>query len=669
MVRAGCAGAAEATGGVRSAHAPASLRAMGDQNVEALIGEPQLQAFTAALLEDVRALELMLEKGLIETGHRRAGAEQEMFLVNRGYRPAPLALEALALLDDPHFTTELARFNLETNLPVYEITPDLLGRMERDLRGLLEGALAKLAKLDAMLVLTGILPSLRLADLHIDNMTPIPRYHALNAAMCRARGGSFETRIKGVDELFCTHDNVMLESCNTSFQLHLQVGPEEFARQYNVAQLVTAPLLAAAVNSPILLGRRLWHETRVALFQQSVDARSETHKLRGGRRRVRFGDAWVRNSVMEIFKEDVARFRAVLSTDFEADPVGMVERGEVPALRALRLHNGTVYRWNRACYGTHLGRAHLRIENRVLPAGPTVLDEMANAAFFYGLMFACGDEYGDVSQRLAFSDAKANFLAAARLGLKAQFTWIGDRNVPADELILEELLPLAHEGLIDAGLDSSDVDRYLGILHDRVESGQTGAQWMFDSYARLEGTARTTDERMRILTAATIERQKTTRPVHTWEPARPEEASDWRPSYETVGQFMQTDLFTLRPGDIVDLAANVMDWEKLRHIPVESDDGKLVGLISDRALLRLLAKGYSKRGHGPVVIGDVMKKDPVTVAPDTKTLQAIGIMRERKVGCLPVVEKGRLVGLITERDLIEVAAQLLEAQLKEALGT
>ncbi len=644
---------------------------MGEHDVESLTSDERLQAFTGALLDDVRALEVMLESGMIESGVRRVGAEQEMFLVNDGFRPAPLAMEALEAIDDAHFTTELARFNLEVNLPVYAFEGRFLSLMEADLRRLLEHAIERVGPLGAKIVLTGILPSLRLDDLGLENMTPHARYHALNESMKALRGGDFKTRIKGVDELFARHDNVMLEACNTSFQLHFQVGPEEFAFLYNVAQLVTAPLLAAAVNSPMLLGKRLWKETRVALFEQSVDVRSEAHQIRGGRRRVSFGDAWIDNSVMEIFKDDVARFRTIVAIDRDRDPdpLELVARGEAPQLSALRLHNGTVYRWNRPCYGVQDNVAHLRIENRVLPAGPTVVDEMANAAFFYGLMTACADEYGDVRERIPFGDVKANFLAAARLGLKAQFSWIGGHSMPADELILDELLPMAHAGLIDHGIESSDVDRYLGILHDRVESRQTGAQWMFDSVARMENSSRTVDERMRALTAATIARQTSARPVHLWELARDDEISDWRPSYETVGQFMATDLFTLRPGDIVDLAANVMDWERLRHVPVESDDGSLVGLISDRALLRLLARGYGKNDQGPVLIRDVMKPDPVTVTPATRTLDAIRLMRKRKVGCLPVVEKGRLVGLITERDLIDVAAQLVEQQLKEALDT
>ncbi len=637
---------------------------MGEHDVDKRASDEALRAFTTALLQDVRALERMLDDGLIETGARRVGAEQEMFLVNDGFRPAPKAMEALEIIDDPRFTTELARFNLEANLPVYEFQGSFLRDMEAELRELLEGALEKIEPIGAKILLTGILPTLRLSDLGLDNMCPIPRYFALNEAMVKMRGDGFETRIKGIDDLYAQHDNVMLESCNTSFQLHFQTNPDEFAFLYNVAQFITPPLLAAAVNSPLLLGKRLWHETRVALFEQSVDSRSEAHQIRGGRSRVSFGDGWLRNSVLEIFRDDIARFRSVLATDVGESSLDMLDRGEVPPLNALRIHNGTVYRWNRACYGVHGGKAHLRIENRVLPAGPTIVDEMANAAFFFGLMAGGADAFPDIAERMPFEKVQANFVAAARLGMKAQFSWLDGREVPADELILTELIPLARQGLLSHGIDSEDVDRYLGVLEARVESGQTGAQWAFDSLASL-GTTGTSDERMRALTAATHSRQISSEPVHTWSIAENQQPLDWRPSFETVDQFMTTDVYTVRPSDIVDLAANMMDWERIRHIPVESDEGHLVGLLSHRTLVRLLAKGYGKGEHGPVVIEDVMKANPITIPPGTRTVDAMDIMREKRIGCLPIVEKDRLVGLITEHDLVRIAAAVLDQHLRE----
>ena len=639
---------------------------MGEHDVRGHVSEEDLRKFTSALLDDVRAMERMLDEERFETGARRIGAEQEMFLVNDAFRPSGAAMQALELIGDDAFTTELAKFNLEANLPVYEFGGTCLSDIESKLRSLLEGALERLEPIGVKILLTGILPSLRLSDLGLDNMAPIPRYFELNDAMVRLRGGEFRARIKGIDELFATHDNVMLEACNTSFQLHWQVAADEFAPHYNIAQLVTGPCLAPAANSVFLLGKRLWHETRVALFQQSVDARSAALKIRGGPPRVHFGDRWVDDSVLELIRADVARFRSVLGLETGESALDVLDRGGIPDLSAFRLHNGTIYRWNRPCYGVHDGKAHLRIENRTLPAGPTILDEMANAALFFGLMAAGPDHYGDMRSRIDFGEVKANFVAAARLGLKAQFSWLDGKSYSAADLLVGELIPLAREGLAQHDVSRTDADRYLGVLEERVTSGRTGAQWALDSFTRL-GDVATGDERMRALTAATHKRQITSNPVHEWDLAGADEAPDWRHSYETVGQFMTTDLFTVRPGDLVDLAANVMDWERVRHVPVENDDGTLVGLVTHRTLMRLLAQGYGKRMTGPVAIESVMKRDPISVAPDTRTIDAIRLMREKRVGCLPIVLRGRLVGLITERDLVDVSAALLEQNLREAL--
>ena len=262
---------------------------MGEHDLPDSIDALRLRRFMKALLADVRALERMIRDGMLETGMRRIGAEQEMFLVDEAGRPRNMALDVLARLDDPAFTTELAQFNLETNLSPQVFGSDCLRRMETELRENLLKARAAAESAGGGILLSGILPTLRKSDLTLDAMVPNPRYRQLNDAMAALRGGEFNFLIKGIDELETTHDNVMLESCNTSFQIHFQVAPHEFAKLYNVAQAITAPVLAAAVNSPILLGRRLWHETRIALFQQSVDARSKVHQNRGLRARVSFG--------------------------------------------------------------------------------------------------------------------------------------------------------------------------------------------------------------------------------------------------------------------------------------------------------------------------------------------------------------------------------------------
>ncbi|HEU4533870.1 MAG TPA: hypothetical protein VFS00_07115, partial [Polyangiaceae bacterium] len=364
-----------------------------------------------------------------------------MFLVDRRGYPAPVGPEVLARQDDPRLTSELARFNLEANLTPRAFGGDCLRAMEAELGELIGLARRGAAAHGAEVLLCGILPTLRAGDLTLANMAPSPRYEAMNRAVTRARGGEFRVRIEGVDELEVAHDNVMLESCNTSFQLHYQVDPAGFAGAYNVAQLAAAPLVAAAANSPLLFGRKLWAETRIALFQQSVDGRSPAQLARGAPPRVYFGDRWVDDSVLEIVREDVARFRVLLVSSGRDDPREALARGGPPGLDALRTHNGTVYRWNRPCYGVHEGAAHLRVEARALPAGPSVLDQMATAALFFGLMAAGPEEYRDVAVRMPFDAAKRNFVAAAREGLDARFVWLDGTSYDAADLLRAELVP------------------------------------------------------------------------------------------------------------------------------------------------------------------------------------------------------------------------------------
>lgn len=614
-----------------------------------------------AVLTDLLALEKMLEADLIETGPRRIGAEQEMFLVDKELRPAPVSDKILAETTDPRLVAELARFNLEANCQPQLFRGGCLSAMEAELEEVLALARRAAKNHGADVALVGVLPTIESGDLGLQNMYPSPRYRALNDALARLRGGEFRVRIEGIDELETSSESVMMESCNTSFQIHFQVSPAEFARMYNVAQAISAPVLASAVNSPLFLGRRLWHETRVALFANAVDSRSTAHVRRGRRPRVYFGDAWIEDSVLEIFREQISRFRVVLSGEGPAeDPLAAVERGEAPPLSALMLHGGTVYRWNRACYGVAKGVAHLRIEHRALPAGPTVADEMANAALFFGLMSALPEVHSDIRQVMAFEDAKDNFFKAARYGLDAELTWFGGEKIGAARLLLERLIPLAREGLERSEIDSADVDHYLSILEARVTTRKTGASWALGSLAGM-GETTTRDARERTLVRCMMERQAEGRPVHTWPLARPN-ANDWRRSYRTVSQFMATDLYTVRPEDLIDLAASVMDWEKVRHVPVEDDQGHLLGLITHRTLVRLMARRGSQQA-GPVAVKDIMRTDVHTVAPDTPTLDAMHLMRGERVGCLPVVEDGKLVGLITESDLIDLSAALLEQHL------
>jgi CBS domain-containing protein len=636
---------------------------MGEQNVEEQSGGDAQRQFTKKILDDLHALDELIKRGMIESGVRRIGAEQEMFLIDdMTLLASRSSTDILETAKDPRLTTELALFNLEANVGPWEYGGNCLSTLEEELVEVLGVCRDAAAKSGARVLLAGILPTLRRADLGLDSMTPVPRYYALNRAMRRMRGGNpFSVVIKGVDELEMTHDNVMLEACNTSFQVHFQVAADEFAKLYNLAQAITGPVLAAAVNSPVLLGRRLWHESRVALFQRSVDTRTAAHQARQAPARVSFGERWIEDSVLEIFREDIARFRVVLSTETDENPMEKIEAGEAPDLAALRLHNGTVYRWNRACYGISGGKPHLRIENRVLPSGPSVADEVANAALYFGLMSSLLDEYGPVHERMEFDHARRNFEQGARYGLGAQFVWFDGRDVSARELLRAELLPLARKGLASAGIVEADIDRYIGLVEQRVDSGQTGARWALSSIDAMKSAP--TDTKQRALVTAMLEGQEAGTPGHEWKPADVEAVADVRESFLRVGQFMRTNPFTVHPSDLVDLAANLMDWERIRHIPVEDEEGYLVGILTHRALLRLIARGRSS--DEAVAVGHIMKKDPVSVSPETLTLDALNLMRNEKVSAVPVVsDDGHLVGIVTDQDLIDVSARLLDAYLR-----
>ena len=637
---------------------------MGEHKVEQNIDEKKSQVFMKSLLEDLRALAFMLEDGRVESGVRRIGAEQEMFLIDRYLRPAPVSLEVLDHAHDPRLTTEIARFNLEANLTPLDLTGDCFSQMEQELRDVIALARESAATKEADVLLSGILPTLQKSDLTLDNLTPVARYHELDRGVIRLRGGPLSIHIKGLDELHLTHDNIMMESCNTSFQIHFQSSAGEFVNHYNTAQAITGPVLAAAVNSPLLFGQRLWQETRVALFQHSTDERSSSQLARSQPTRVSFGDQWLRNSVVELFHDQISRFRPIMITQPEENPFAVLARGGTPLLSALRMHNGTVWRWNRACYGVADGVPHLRIENRALPSGPTVVDEIANAAFFIGLMLALPEAYGDISQRMAFDDAKSNFFRAARHGLDAQFHWIDGQSHSAASLILDHLLPLARQALSNAKVSSEDIDKYLRIIEERVQCRQTGARWITKSLTAM-GDAISKDARQRALTAMMLKNQKQEEPVHRWPVDETAEPEEWEQGYRTVGQFMSSDLFTVKPNDLIDLAASVMDWRHIRHVPVEDEEGRLVGLVTHRGLLRMFSKGNRSNEDGETVtVQEIMVADPVTVSPSTSSLEAMEIMRTNRIGCLPVVEGNQLVGIVTSYDFLEASAKLFQQHLK-----
>ncbi len=617
-----------------------------------------LDEYSRQLLRDLRALETMIDSGMIESGVKRIGAEQELYIVDRTLRPKALVEEVLKRLDDPHFTIEIAKFNIEINLDPLLFKGDCLTGLKRQTENLISKLNSVLSAMGLDTVMAGILPTIRKSDLEAENLTAGERYMELCRNLNTERRSPFEFRIRGTDELIESHDTPMFESCNTSFQVHLQVSPDEAVGLYNLAQAISAPVLACAVNSPILLGKRLWNETRIALFQQAVDTRVSSHTMRQKSARVTFGKGWVRDSVLEIYHDNIARFSVILGPEINEDSLSVLESGNVPKLSALQLFNTTVWRWNRICFGTTDAKPHLRIENRILPSGPTVRDEIANAAFWLGLMNGMPEVYPDVTRIMDFDDAKDNFVRAARIGLDSKLKWMKGAVFSADEIILNELLPISKLGLSNAGIIDEDADRYLGIIEERVRSGKTGAKWILGSFSALRKEVKD-PEALLAVTAGMMKRQKKGDPVHMWEKARLEEGGSWFERCEYVEQVMTTDLFVVREDDLIDLAAGIMSWKHIRHVPVENNEGRFRGLLTSGAVLSFYG---SKLGEdpGPVRVKDIMIREPLIVSPETKTLDAVKLMFEHKVGCLPVLKGGRLVGIVTEHDFMNLSAFLLK---------
>jgi gamma-glutamyl:cysteine ligase YbdK (ATP-grasp superfamily) len=478
----------------------------------------EYERFSGRLSECLQALGLLLQRPGFGVGPSTVGAELELFLVDAAGYPLPVNRQVLGRTVDPRVTVEIDRFNLECNLRPC----GLAGRPFTALRAELEGALAEVrraaASLGARVAVVGILPTLREGDLRGGALTALPRYRALSAALRQRRQEPFHIAIAGEEALTLEWDDVTLEGANTSLQYHLRVAPADFARAFNAAQLATAPALAVCGNSPFLLGRRLWDETRVALFRQAVDDRGEAHAHAPLHARVSFGHGWVRQGALELFAEAVALHPPLLPVLGPESPLSHVAEGGLPRLDELRLHQGTVWSWNRPVYDPSAG-GHLRIELRALPAGPSVVDMLANGALLLGLTLGLCAEVDALLPGLPFSHARGNFLRAAKEGLDAVLLWPqrrapSPRPVPAVALV-EQLLPVARAGLVDSGVAADEADALLGVIEARLRSRLTGARWQRAMLARFEAHMPRPDA-----LAALLERylahSASGAPVHAW---------------------------------------------------------------------------------------------------------------------------------------------------------
>jgi gamma-glutamyl:cysteine ligase YbdK (ATP-grasp superfamily) len=458
----------------------------------------------------------MLRDSQFPTGPEQVGLEIEFHLVDEAGSPAMSNADVLTAINDPDWSPELGRFNIEVNMAPRLLAGDALAALEQLLTGSYNRADAGARRCGARLAMIGILPSLREYHAIEEAMSPNPRYQLLNEQICAARGEEMEISIEGPERLLTHVASIMPEAACTSVQCHLQVSPDLFGSYWNAAQAVAGVQVALAANSPYLFGRELWQETRIPLFEQAIDTRQEELQAQGVRPRVWFGERWI-TSVFDLFEENLRYFPSLLPLIEDEDPVAELDSGGIPELSELTLHNGTVYRWNRPVYAVTGGEPHLRVENRVLPAGPTVTDVMANAAFYYGLVHTLAEAERPIWSQMSFAAARDNLMEGARHGLEARLYWPGLGEVPAAELTLRRLLPLAYEGLCRRGVDTQETGRLLGVIEQRCLTGRTGAAWQTETVHALEeqcGLDR--DTALREMTQRYLKLMNTGEPAHTW---------------------------------------------------------------------------------------------------------------------------------------------------------
>lgn len=476
------------------------------------------ERFAARLQDDLAALEALLARPGFGEGPTTLGAELEVSIIDEHGCALPVNREALAGTVDSRLQLEIDRFNLEFNVDPVPAAGAPFSALEQQLDHGIELMDRAVAPLGGRIACIGILPTLRLEDLQAGAMTDMPRFRALDAGIRRLRQRPFEIHIDGQEPLILTCDAVTLQGANTSFQIHVRVNPSEYAAMYNAVQLVTPLAVAAGANSPIHVGHRLWDETRVALFKQSTDPRVLGAGDWGRSARVLFGHGWVRRSALELFEESVALHPPLLPVAGDEEPLEVVARGGVPRLQGLRLHQGTIWQWNRAVYDSHDG-GHLRIEIRALAGGPTPVDMAANAAFLVGMAVGLRPHIDRLLSRLPFKYAEHNFYRAAQSGLDATLLWpatsgTSPRARPVRELCLEHI-EVAASGLRSLGVEAGEVTRMLDVIGERVSKGMSPARWQRRVLDHLDARMARPQALHRLLEIYLAE-ARTGRPVSQW---------------------------------------------------------------------------------------------------------------------------------------------------------
>jgi gamma-glutamyl:cysteine ligase YbdK (ATP-grasp superfamily) len=500
---------------------------MGEKVVAGQFDLSDRQRYRDKLRQCLTGLERLLAEKRFDRPKNLMGLEIELNLTGSDGMPKMLNAQVLERIASRDFQTELAMFNLEVNIAPHRLGGRVFDRLAEEIRTSLAYADRKAGELDAGIVMIGILPTLDRDDLVSSNLSDVDRYALLNDQIVAARGEDFALDIDGVERLTCTSKSIAPEAACTSVQLHLQVTPDRFADVWNAAQAVAAAQIAVGANSPFLFGRELWRESRPPLFQQSTDTRPPELQAQGVRPRTWFGERWI-SSAHDLFEENLRYYPALLPICEDEDPLEVLDAGGVPKLAELVLHNGTVYRWNRPVYDIADGVPHLRVENRVLPAGPTVTDVIANAAFYYGLVRALAEESRPVWTRLPFEAAAANFDAACKHGIDARLTWPrrgrhgGTAEVDAVTLVRDELLPLAEAGLDAWGVEPADRDLYLGVIEERCRRRVNGATWQSATFHRALESGLSREAALAATTRRYSELMREGDPVHTWPVGLPE---------------------------------------------------------------------------------------------------------------------------------------------------
>ena len=490
---------------------------MGDEVASREFSRQDRQRYRAKVRRCLDVFARMLAGSRFDFERPMTGLEIEFNLVDGEADPAMSNTEVLEAIASEDFQTELGQFNIEINVPPRVLGGDSYARLEKELRASLNSAEERSREAGAHITMIGILPTLGQEHLTADSISHNPRYALINEQIFAARGEDLHISIDGPDRLSTYADTIAPEAACTSVQWHLQVSPQSYADTWNAAQAVAGVQLALGANSPFLFGKELWRETRIALFEQATDTRPEELKAQGVRPRVWFGERWI-TSIFDQFEENVRYFPALLPITEEEDPVDVLERGDTPELGELRLHNGTIYRWNRPVYDVVRGKPHLRVENRVLPAGPTVVDILANGAFYFGLVRVLAEEDRPIWSRMSFTAAEDNFHQGARNGINAVLYWPGIGEVPATELVLRRLLAMAHDGLTRWGMDTDLRERLLGIIEQRCLLGVNGAEWQARTLHHIDRRDQPLDRRdaLREMLRRYVEHMHSNEPVHSW---------------------------------------------------------------------------------------------------------------------------------------------------------